>query len=349
VIDMGRVRKGRITLFVPSAIALTLIAGCSAAPTSTTSTPAVLQASVSLTLPTNVYDLAYNPLTSTIWYATMSLAGPANLVEADAGTGNVKAQFPIPQAASNGLQSEIRIAPDGSVWVSEPYALVRVDPASGVVDSLSLSNSDPGVPASATDPGSLRPGSWITSLSVTSNSVLVGRNNVPFLQQWSLGLQPLGNVALPSGDSGPTDITTDSSGLVMAFLSSSDETDAGQLVTLPFPAGTAEPTAPDGSAVQAAYLDVRQGPNAALVSLTGNPILTLDPGIGQLSWTSPGGSSYLIPWPMVTSDVLNPLGQEVPAKGEPQLLAAAVLPEGIWIIKSGGMNSTLQLYTTPKS
>jgi hypothetical protein len=172
-------------------------------------------------LPSESYSLAYDESRDALWYAARTASGRAVLFEASATTGSVLAQFDLPPrrdgAIAVSLGGTIAIAADRSVWVTEPYALDRVDPTTGDITTIVLKLNEPGASAAATDSNAPLPGSAVTSLAFTASSVLVGRLNVPFLQQFSFDLRPMNNIALPSGDAGPVALTIIDSRLLAAF------------------------------------------------------------------------------------------------------------------------------------
>ena len=281
--------------------------------------------------------LAFDPARNAIWYTSMNEQGPAQLYEANSSTGRTEAQFTLPDAASTGLFSVVRVAGDGSVWVAEPYALVRVDPATSSVTAIDLPVAVTGTIKDAPDPGT-----WISAMTVTSDSVLVGRDNLPFLQQWSLGLQPEADVPLPPGDSGPESLTTTKAGVEIAFANNPTlEADAGKTVAVALSNGTG--SQPD-------YLSVMAPTGVALQRFDGTQIVAVDPASHTLDWITPAGGTGRIPWP-ATSVIVHgppsprhPTGSDVHTFTEDQLLAALVTPSGdLWIVKGDGGTSSSQL------
>ena len=326
------------------------------------------QPAISRTLSGRAYDLAYDPYRNAIWYVVMHMTTPpaipklpvspsasggsesppiqvdADLFEASASSGQVIGAFAVPNPDGDaGLNDVVGIAPDHSVWVAESYHLYRVDPSTSVVQSVPLSQSvsgSVGIPIH---------GTFVTAMTFTSDSVLIGRNSVPFLQQWSLSLQPLANVALPSGDYGPSYLTTTSSGIRMMTYSTSDPTSVtGRQASIPLPAGTESPTTPKGGQLQPQYLIVRPDHvSANLQGFDGSRILTVAGSSPQtLTWQPSSGSAIQISWPKTTGQITNPLGKQVPTQAWPQLEAAVVLPnDTLWIIASTPAGPALQLYT----
>jgi hypothetical protein len=345
------------------AVAATLTAcGSPGSQSSTASRSAVAGASaasrsepiVSVALSFGARNIAYDPFRNAIWYAVMNLQGPAILYEADSSTGHVKARFTLPDADSTGLSSVVRVAQDESIWVAEPYAIVRVKPGSASVSSVNLPLAVPGALPDALDAGALSPGTWVSAMTLTSDSVLVGRDNVPFLQQWSMELQPEANVALPKGDSGPADMTTTDTRLEIAIPNkTSIETDAGRSVSVDLPNGTSSPVFKGKTALQPNYLTVGQGPNISLQAFSGGSILSVDPTSHVLNWTTTSGRRIQIPWPATSITVHGPpgpgdqTGRDVKTFTEARLLAAVITPAGkLWIMSGAAISNgaTLKEY-----
>lgn len=344
----------------------TMLAGCAATgghvagDVATTAPARTIRPTVSQTIPTAAYAVAYDPFRNSIWYATMTSQVSATLYEADAVSGSVEARFTLPAGQTTGVESDIVVAPDRSIWVSEGYDLVRVDPSSGRISSLPLPLDVAGALPDALSAGAEDPGTWISSLAATSDSIVVGRDNVPFLQQYSFSLQPEANVPLPAGDSGPTALTTTSAGILADIADQNIQADAGKIVTLPFPAG-AKPavattaTARAGTPLQTSDLNRRAGNDTEVVSADGTPLVDVDPTAHVLTWQVSSSATAQIVWPATPIVVhgppspTSPDGADVKTFTEPQLDAATVTPAGdLWIVKTefGATTAQLQEYAS---
>jgi hypothetical protein len=375
----ARVPQRSVMMAIISGIAvLATLAGCTfwgwdSAEITSTRGPTVSTApgqrpAISRSLPGRAYDLVYDPYRNAIWYVVMHLSAPptipklpaspsasggavskpiqldADLFEASASSGQVIGAFAVPNPdGDTGLSDVVGIAPDHSVWVAESHHLYRVAPSTSVVQSVPLSKD---VTGSVETPIH---GTFVTAMTFTSDSVLIGRNSVPFLQQWSLSLQPLANVALPSGDYGPSYLTTTSSGIQMMTYSSSDPASVtGRQASIHLPAGAESPTTPNGEQLQPQYLIVRPDHvTADLQGFDGSQILTVAGSSPQtLTWQPSSGAAVQLSWPKATGQVTNPLGKQVPTQAWPQLEAAVVLPnDTLWIIATTPAGPALQLYT----
>jgi len=297
-----------------------------------------LTAAVSVSLPADVFSLAFDPARDAVWYPVMTPYGPSTLYEMSARTGKVEAHFALPATTGDGLVSSTRVAADGDVWVSEPYRLVRVDPSTATVTSVDLSVSVPGAEA---DPNAALPGTWIAAMTIATDSVLVARNNVPFLEQWSLDMKPMADVPIPSGASRTFDMITGHDGILATVAGGS----GARVVPVPFQGDKASVLG-----LQPSSLKVQQG-NVALLSPTGTPLLTVDPLDHAADWATVSGTHELIPWPAQTIDVGPPpdvhgaVGTTVKTFTEPSLSAALVTPAGsLWLVKSTETATILEEY-----
>jgi len=330
------------------------------------------QPAVSRTLPGRAYDLAYDPDRNAIWYAVMELSIPptfplprqssnetlgpesppvgldTNLFEASASTGEIITAFSIPNPdRDKGLNDVVGIAPDHSVWVTESYNLYRIDPSTSAVQTIPLPKDVSGSVNTSIQ------GTFVTAMTFTNTSVLVARNNVPFLQQWSLDLQPLASVDLPAGDYGANFLTTTGSGIQMMTNSGSDASSvAGTQADIPLPPGTTSPTTSNGSQLQPQYLIVRPDRTTANVqSFDGAKILTVEGSPQTLAWQPSTCPALQIFWPTTTGEITNPLGKQVSTQSWPQLEASVILPNNmLWTISTAPgetpAKTSLQLYTS---
>ncbi|HEY9477520.1 MAG TPA: hypothetical protein VIQ26_03725 [Microbacteriaceae bacterium] len=377
----GRTRarqRSMMMAIISGTAALATLAGCTfwgsnsaeirSTPGPTVSTALGQQPAISRALSGRAYQVAYDPYRDAIWYVVMRMTTPpaipklpvgpsasegsvstpiqvdADVFEASASSGQVIGAFVVPNPdGDTGLSDGIGIAPDHSVWIAESYHLYRIDPTTSGVQTVALSRS---VTGSVDTPIQ---GTFVTAMTFTSNSVLVGRNSVPFLQQWSLGLRPLANVALPSGDFGPSFLTTTGSGIRMMTYSTSDPTSVtGRQASIRLPSGAESPTALNGEQLEPQYLIVRPDHvTANLQGFDGSQILTVAGSSPQtLTWQPSSGSAIQLAWPKTTGKVTNPLGKQVPTQAWPQLEAAVVLPnDTLWIIATTPAGPALELYT----
>jgi hypothetical protein len=295
-----------------------------------------LASTTSVSLPGNVYSLSSDPDRNSIWYAVMAGAGRPMPYEADAKTGVLKDSVELPAAVGDGgLSDDVRVGPDGSVWVSESYAIVKVDPTTGQVTSIPLAQHVDGELATANS--TTNPGTWTTSMTVTSDSVVVARNNVPFLQQWSFDLTPVATIPLPNGGSGPNDMRPTTTGLDLVYSQHDGVGNANIHDIVPMPPGSAVPVSRQGVKLSPAYLTYRAiGSDAELEGATGVVAVSKNPTTGMLDWQTSKFGVRQISWPAERVQVSTPVGGFLTALVQATLDAATLTSDGaLWIVRSG--------------
>ena len=159
---------------------------------------------VVMALPFPVYQLTYDPAGDALWFAVMEPGIGDWLYRVDPATGK-STEWELPVAPGNGFVSQVHVADDGAIWVSEDYRLVRLDPATGKVTSLVLDPSGQDIVPSVVEDPNL-PGTWISSFTTDASGAILARNGVPLLTLVSSDLQIRGTVPLPDGFVGPIDI-----------------------------------------------------------------------------------------------------------------------------------------------
>lgn len=151
------------------------------------------------------YRLAYDPTHDAIWYATFDISGPDYLYRVDVATAKTS-RYGLPDTDYNGYLSAIRIAPDGAVWLNEPYRLVRFDPDAGSTKTLEFDLDDPAAQPDALDQGNPVPGTWISTFALADDSIIVARNNVSQLTLLSYDLKQIGTIPIPRAYAGARDL-----------------------------------------------------------------------------------------------------------------------------------------------
>ena len=196
--------RGRRSVLTPGLMAL---AGCGTASTdpgagSSDPSPLVLHGDVVAELDTPAYAVAYDPSGDAVWFAEVGRGGPDRLWQAKESTGELTS-FPLPAVEYNGFTTHLHVSDDGAVWVSLPYVLVRLDPATGSSKSLTFPKEaeEDALPA-ASDPGAPLPGTWISELAVVGSSVMVARMNMPYLSVVDATLTESRGPSLPDGYAG---------------------------------------------------------------------------------------------------------------------------------------------------
>ncbi len=225
----NRVRSApRLTTAFPGLFAAVVILGAIAltarslepsAPRKTNDAAAIRAASSSVdsetvqaALPGEVYSLLFDPIRNRIWFAALNISGPDFLIGLDASSGAEVERAELPDVENNGFTSKIELGSDGSVLVSEPYALIKYEPGAGVVTTHDFA-PDAEAPQSDT-PGHLA-GSWISSFARLDGQLVVGRNGVQHLTVLDSKLAELRRISLPDGLAGPSDMASEGTQLFM--------------------------------------------------------------------------------------------------------------------------------------
>ena len=298
-----------------------------------------------------VYDLVFDRERGRLWYAVFQTAEADYLYWADVRTragGSVE----LPNVDTNGFTSQIEVAGDGAVWVTEPYALIRYWPDDGTLDVLTFQQ-----PGSAEDGAAgLLPGTWISAIGVDGDNVVVSRNNIAYVEWVDPKLRLGRRMTVDVDHSGARSSAVVGSQIYLtAGYTSSAAVEALDLT--------------DGSVRGASTSATHLERMAAGVLASGSGVVYRLPGIERVDALTGGdeiavatdsgdlvGISALealvelvrpdgkigwsIPLPTISSTVTNPLGQEVTIQAAHQLLALAVDDAGhVWY--SDG--STLQI------
>ena len=178
-------------------------------------TPRVAVQLSAIDLPGPVYDMVFDQSRDSLWYAYMSGSGTAALYQYNIASGKT-AQWTLPPTDYNGYLDRVVLAPDGSVWLTENYSVVRVDPVSGSVVSHTFALADSDATSTALDPDDPSPGTWPTAITFdSSGNALVARHNVKSLVRLDSALAVVNRIQLPGSMVGPDDIV-DSSGVIYA-------------------------------------------------------------------------------------------------------------------------------------
>lgn len=151
------------------------------------------------------YDLEYDPARGRLWLAIMRATGPDELVSVDVETLE-QAAWTLPDADYGGFLSRVKLGADGAVWVTQPYRLVRFDPASSSLAERTFDLVVPDALPNALDPGTLLPGTWISAIAPDADTVLVARNNVPYLVRVDDSLVEVERIPVPDPYAGAQDL-----------------------------------------------------------------------------------------------------------------------------------------------
>jgi hypothetical protein len=326
-----------------------------ATPTASVSAPAASPAAATrltqIDLPGPAYDLTFDRARDSLWYAVMGSGSRAALYQYAIATGQTSS-WTLPATTHNGFLERVAVAPDGSVWVTEEYSVVRVDPASGHVTThtFPLADADAIPGALDTNPS---PGTWPTAIAFDSQRLaLVARHNVRSLTRLDSSIRVVGRVQLPAAIVGPSDLV-DSNGVIYAapYMGSgpavllsengvsigSTAEDVGRLGLYGTSVAAIGSTgltriAPDATMTQW-QAGLYGGPNDRLALVEGGAALYLD-GQGLIEWISPSGAvEGRMSFASVPIQVTNPLGQPVTALSRDQVGAIAADGTGsVWYV-----------------
>ena len=169
---------------------------------------------VRVKLPGPIYDLAFDPPRDSLWFAYMSGNSPDALYRYDIGSGQLS-NWPLPPTDHNGFLERVVIAPDGAVWVTEDYSVVRFDPSTSKMAAFTFAEADPDATPTALT-SSPSPGTWPSAIAFDSmGNALVSRHNVTSLIRLDSTPTVIGRLALPAGMAGPGDLV-DVGGVIYA-------------------------------------------------------------------------------------------------------------------------------------
>jgi hypothetical protein len=283
-------------------------------------------------LPGPVYDLAFDQARDSLWYAFMLSGEPVALYRYDIASGKTS-HWSLPSTDYNGFLSRVVVAPDGSVWLTENYTVVRVDPVSGSVLKRTFTLADPDANSTAASQNDLSPGTWPTAITFDSAGMaLVARHNVKSLVRFDSSLAEVDRVQLPGSIVGPGDLV-DSGGVIYAapyhgagpgvvFSEKGaligETTDSVSRFAVSgdgvVAMGSAGLSRVESNAVSTLWhTAISGGPEERFALTTSGAALYLD-GPGTIQWISPGGGvegELSLPW--IPIQVANPGGKMVPA------------------------------------
>jgi streptogramin lyase len=170
-------------------------------------------------LPGPVYSLAYDGPRNSLWYADMTPGEEDALYEYHVGTGEVT-RWELPSTDHNGYMDPVVVAPDGTIWLTEDYTVVRFSPTTGAIQSRRLDINDPDAKASALSRDDMSPGTWPSAISFDSQGrALVARHNVNAIIVLDATLSEVARVRIPAMTHGPGDLIDNNGALYLtAYL-----------------------------------------------------------------------------------------------------------------------------------
>lgn len=316
-----------------------------------TSSPGSAVELTTIKLPGPSWDLSYDQARDSLWYADMA-SGEPTLYQYNIASGKI-AQWPLPPGDDSGALDRVISAPDGSVWVTTGYRIIRIDPVSGSVLTHTFPLADPDANSAALDPNASSPGTWLSAITFDgAGMALVARHNVKSLVELDASLNVVNRISMPASMVGPGDLAY-SNGVIYAAPDQAPGdgvlfSEQGVLVGT-----TTQPVSRfsvAGSTV--AYMGsaglgrvgsngatspwvANQGgsPNDRFVLTAGGAAVYLY-GPGLIEWiTLDGGVEGSLALPSVQLMVANPLGSMVPAYQQDHVVAiAADAPGSIWYV-----------------
>jgi streptogramin lyase len=165
------------------------------------STPKPPQRLDGVALPGPAYDMTYDAERDAFWFA-VTLTRPPYLYRYDVATAKLSS-WRLPATVSTGFLARIELAPDGSVWLTEEYNIVRFDPLTGRTASRELPRADKD--AIKAPDGVVAP--WPTAIAFdAAGEALIGRNYVTSLLRLDASLTEVGRIPLPSGFAAASDL-----------------------------------------------------------------------------------------------------------------------------------------------
>ena len=303
-------------------------------------------------LPDGVYDLAYDQARNSLWYAEMESSQPM-LYEYNVASGKT-AQWPLPPGTDSGVLDRVVLAPDGSVWFTASYRVVRVDPASGSVLTHTFPLTDPDATSAALDENGASPGTWISAITFDGAGVaLIARHNVTSIVGLDASLNLVHRIPMPASMVGPGDLAYSNSVIYAAafhgggagVLLSEQGVLVGKTTQPVYSFGVSGSTVaalgPNGlsrvgsDASTIAWGQANQGgsPNDRFVVTAGGAAV-YSYSRGLIEWITPdGGVKGHLALPLLQTMVANPLGSMVPAAEQDQIGAIASDATGsIWYV-----------------
>ena len=147
-----------------------------------------------------------------VWFVTGNDAGAPVLRGVTTATGAVT-DVQLPGGGSSeyiGEFSPLKVDPPGAVWLANNDRLVRYDPATKKLGSITFSTRVVGALPGATS-GPLQ-GTWPSGLGFFNGKAFLARANVPWLTEFDASLRAVGRIPIPAVDAGAKDLIATSSG-----------------------------------------------------------------------------------------------------------------------------------------
>jgi hypothetical protein len=192
--------------------------GSSDIPVGQTTDPGVKSTPTIVRIPLGgeAYDLAVSSDGNHLWAAILRKNEPDELIAIDPASRTTTARA-LPDSDYGGFVSRVVVAEDGSVWVSQPYRLVRFDPVTGTSFLIEFDLDADGAVTDALDPANPLPGTWVSAIATRGPWIAVARNNVALLTVLDMKLVELDPIPVPSPYAGSQDLAWASDRLLWAI------------------------------------------------------------------------------------------------------------------------------------
>lgn len=239
---------------------------------------------------------------------------------------------------SSGINGHIRMAPDGSIWISDDYVLFRYDPTTGTVGTLRLEVDDPNAIAGALSNAVPLPGTWVSAFTFdAAGDLLVARNNVPVLELLSPSGHLMRTLALSDGITGVSDMDLRPDGLHLLVGRPADVSEEISPVIVKVDVSAPQSALP--AALRSALLGLTQ-----VFLPNGDSVRTNSAGAATL--VSSAGSSHDIALRSKDEQIANPLGKLVTVTVREHVIGAGTSKnDTVWVLLSaiGGGTDLAQL------
>ncbi len=279
-----------------------------------------------LSLDGQVHEMVADPTCSCLLFAVFD-GQRVSVDRFDQSTGQIS-QWLLGESSASGINSHIRAAADGTVWVSDDYSIKSVSTVTGSRISLDIGQDAPGQLAEATDSSAALPGTWISGFDLLDGEdLIVARNNVPNLEVWNSASGKMDRtVDLPAEFEGLTDLSVSVSG---AFGIAS-RTHVSALGTAPLRLKVDVTSARESDH----YLRGSFGPGFTLASQGGSVVVARQ---DSLEWTTETAERFRWAVPGSREIVTNPLGEQQKQTYFPPLVAGVVdSAQELWVLQDVG-------------
>jgi streptogramin lyase len=290
--------------------------------------------------------MTFDARRNAFWFAYMGSSQTDYLYEFELATHTLT-RSELPPTDHNGFLGRVAVAPDGSVWLTEEYRVVRFDPASGTMQSLNLSEAD----ADAVYGGS--PGTWPSAIAFDSKGhALIARHGLASLLVLDRTLNEVGRIPLPKAYGSVGDLvevdgrmyTAADDGRKGVAILDEEGTTASQTAFAAYRlVGVGHRVLGLGQS-GAAWLELR----ASIARIDGTPhaegdrigalgdgsIIIYSASAGVLEHVAPDGSiTSRVEFPHTAIQIANPAGQSMTAYTMHRISAMAIGSAGeVWLI-----------------